>query len=251
MGVFREIVVFGAPGTGKTLLFKALRALNDDSSCPYYFVTIDEPTQRADIAKLLAAVYQETVSDIDAGYSKALLVQRLIANARADACSDLMSSELPTALCTADKQNKTVVVVSDGHLLTDAKIYVRRRADLRQIGEAELLEFSAYRESLLASMSAPLAKPSVFCHMLIDNDVDGTKHLHRVCTLRANETERGVPAAEFAEFARYANAAYKELAEDSIANKAMHQMSRIDTDNKTPEAVLQEFLALVAATDPQ
>lgn len=242
------IVVYGPPGTGKTTLLAQLRARNADPWCAFRFVTLDEPTRGPVIASLLQRMYTETAADIAAGRSVAHEVQTRIMHARAASYTECMNSTLEPEMLLADACGKQLVLVCDGHLTTDDKLYVRSKYDAGQISTQQLITYSGECAQLLATLPVFVAAPAFYCQLVIANDTDGTKHYRRVVVQRQDETERGVAAQVFARLASYAETTRMLLQKNNGA-----QVLTLNTDALTPTEVCNQFIAMIAercASDP-
>ena len=230
------VVAFGAPGTGKSTLCGELLARNGDAASPFRFAIIDEPTQRADIVALLTQMYNETADDIAAGRSVAALAQTSIMEARVESYIDFANNRLPAERARAASEHKRLVVVCDGHVLSDTEIYVRAKFEAGQISDAELMTFIARRHEALNGVSDAFARPALYCHLTIDDDPSGAKHHHRVCTQRNNAVESGVDSSVFARLAQYA----------SEASTTLRCADRLPTNELSPTAVCDQFIARCA-----
>lgn len=233
------IVLFGCPGVGKTTLLKELRKHRGDR---FRFLTLDEPTRGEEVSALLARMYNETKEEIAAGRSVAAAVQTLIMETRAASYKELLASSHWTKVAhDAQLFGYDTVVVCDGHLLTDDKLYVRSKFDGGQISTEQLAIYEERKNALLAAMDPLCSSPRIYCHLTIDADESGTKHHHRVCTLRQDEAERGAPPSVFARLARYADDTAEELARD--ASRKVH---RLNSDGRSPMEVCDDFVAMLA-----
>lgn len=238
------VAIYGAPGTGKTTLLEEIERRNDEEDCPYYFQTIDEPTSRADIAERLRLMYAETANDVESGSSVTAEVQTLIMQTRISQYDCFMEHSLRFALREANARKKTLVVVCDGHVLTDDKLYVRSKHDAGQISTQQFAQFTACKERALADAAEFFAAPAAYFQLTIDNDPTGTKHHHRVCVQRANATESNVDPAVFARLAQYADSTFELLQQTASTNNCT--VAKIPTDQCTPTEVYAEFLRLIA-----
>lgn len=237
----RFFVVFGAPGAGKTTLLSKLRERSAKSEGPFYFITLDEPTRLPHIVSLLTRMYVEMAQNVPAAESIAAHAQTAIMQERVLSFKKVeltLASELAVAIA----QNKRLVIVCDGHLHTDDKLYVRSKYDAGQINAEQFAAYELEKAALLAGLPLLSAEPTLFCHLMIEDDANGLKHYHRVCEQRKDSVETGVPPETFARLARYATETAQML------KAQLRTLVTLNTDGKEPDEVVDEFTAIVAAT---
>lgn len=244
------IVLYGAPGTGKSTLCERLLLKNSDATCRYRFATIDEPTGRPEIASLLKAMYKETPTDWAAGRSVAARVQTDIMEARFDTYSGFVKHKLFEERAQADASNRRLVVVCDGHILTDDKLYAKSKHDARQISEEDFSIYQNLKLVLWYELPNMFARPAAFVQLKIDNDSTGVVHHKRVCEQRNTGTEADVDPAVFARLDSYADYAWTELLNDSMtwfteSQFTLYEVLKLQTNGVSPEEVCTNFISLL------
>jgi len=236
------VVAFGEPSVGKSLLLSKLAALNERRELddePFY-VTIDEPTADAAICEQIKRVYEQTNAAAAGGSvdnaSLVMQVQRMIMRRRVEQYKQFIDDRLASGMQRARLAGrKSLAIVCDGHTLTDSYLYVRSRIESGQLSEAQFLEHQSLQSTLLSEVASALRQPDAFVRLAI-GDRSGATHLHRIRAYRRTETESGVPESEFARLAKHA-----DFAESTMARRFGAQATRIVTDCKEPERVLDEF----------
>jgi hypothetical protein len=239
-GDLTVIVVYGAPGTGKSTLLHVLER-NDDDQVPFHFAVLHEPTSDPAIVAMIKQAYDEQDAAASGASSDvAARVQHCIMDARAQAFADFCRDRLSAARAEALRRGKPLVVVSDGHPATDMMIYVTCKLVHNQITEAQCDELIAKSRRFGQGIVAPLVQPHAFLQLRIGDDADGRKHWNRVCVLRQSEAESNVQPQTFAELAKYADLCYQTLAAWPTASY------RIDTDELNNQRVMDIFLGSLA-----
>ncbi len=233
------IVVFGAPATGKTTLLQRIK--NEPLQGKVYYTTIDEPTHEPHIVELLRQMYNETEAVVRAGNSVAYRVQSEIMSERARLYREFAetSKAMKEIRSAAHAGAKTLVVVCDGHLLTDDKLYAASKADSGQISSDQLRIYETHKAAFLREMHSSFARPLAFIELVLD-DESGQTHARRISE-RDSVAEAGVPADIFARLARYSHTTAEDLARHDFA------VDRITTDHCDPAAVHSAFSAIVQA----
>lgn len=231
------VVAFGAPTTGKTTLLKNLERLNDRAELGgVHFVTIHEPTNEPAIDALIKTMYNETKDQIARGESIAALVQTTIMQRRAQLYTEMLDQFASKTLPVATKAKRdAIVVVCDGHLLTDDKLYMQSKVDGGQVTAAQQVVYEAKKAELLANMHPKFARPAAFFELSID-DTSGGTHVKRIVE-RDSAAERDVPEQVFVVLEQYAERTRAALAEEKFA-PIVH---RVATDKANPRKVLTEF----------
>jgi len=236
------VVVFGEPAVGKSLLLANLAALNklDLSDEPFY-ACIGEPTSEPEISAAIKRVYEESGDAIESGRSEAIDVQALILKRRIEQFHEFFELGLARALKAARAAGRrTLVVVCDGHTLTDSYLYVRSRIASGQIRADEFAAHEVRQRTLLGGVQPALVVPDAFVQLAI-GDRSGETHRHRIVEYRRTATECNVAPHTFAELARHADMARVEL-ERRFAGAAF---ARLTTDDKTPRQVCNAFRLVV------
>lgn len=241
------VVAFGEPSVGKSLLLSNLETLNgraDLEDEPFY-ATIDEPTADAEICEQIKRVYEQknAVAATEGGDNDSLLVlrvQRMILRRRIAQYKQFIEERLASSMHRARLAGrKSLVIVCDGHTLTDSYLYVRSRIESGQLSQAQFLEHQLLQSTLLSDVASALRQPDAFVRLAI-GDKSGKTHQHRILAYRRTETERDVPASEFARLAKHA-----DFAEATMARRLGSMVARIVTDRKEPKCVLDEFRRFV------
>lgn len=233
-----NLVVYGAPGTGKTTLITAIKAL-DDKALPYCFTTIEEPTHNAEIVELLKQMYNETPEFSASGHSLAAKTQLCILEARFETYRAHVA-RIDALRAEAQSRSKRLVVVFDGHVTTDMMIYVRSKMAAGQINPLQYCTHT-HKIARLEKQLGYRITPDVLCQLCISDDEFGIEHHRRVCLLRQTEAERDVPPSVFANLAAYANAAHASMKR----NNPMMTTARIDTKTVGPDTICDNILAIL------
>ena len=230
------VVLYGAPGTGKTTLLEMLRERAHDK---FHFVTVVEPTNSPEIVALLQQMYEQSEADIRAGRSVTLRTQAAIMRARF-AAMRAVAANYPWDLLHAVAHRKRLVYVCDGHPLSDAALYARAKFDSHEMTTAE---FAWYLRELASELQhfelSLLCTPQLFLKLHLEGDTDGSLHYHRVFTLRQTEAERNVPPSVYKHLAEHANSAHKHIACPGTRHASL------DTWNHEPVAVWTAFVNML------
>lgn len=232
-------VVFGAPATGKTTLLQRLK--KEPSQGKLYYATIDEPTHEPHIVDLLRQMYNETEAVVHAGNSVAYRVQSEIMSERARLYRDFTDAgKAMTEMWAAVRAGaETLVVVCDGHLLTDDKLYAGSKAASGQISADQMHMYETHKAVFLREMHGSFARPLAFVELALD-DESGETHARRISE-RDSIAEAGVPASVFARLAHYSRKTAEDLTREDFSTY------RISTDGCDPDAVQGIFAAIVQA----
>lgn len=229
------VVVFGAPATGKTTLLKGLK--KEPAHGSFYYTTIDEPTHAPHIVALLRQMYTETDEAVRAGLSVATQVQNEIMEERARLYNKFTESCPPDIWRALRANAGTLVVVCDGHLLTDDKLYVASKVASGQISADQLAVYEKRKEELVHELHAAFARPLGFVELALV-DKTGETHVRRIAQ-RDSVAEAGLPPAVFARLAQYSEKTRTTLEREGFATE------RIFADSTDPSGVISQFQELV------
>ena len=224
-------VVWGAPGTGKTTLLKNLESADDIAG--FRICTVAEPTDDAKIKKLIKEAYCG-----DKAAEVAAYVQNMIMEARHASYVYFVENRLEKERQAASAENKDLLVVCDGHIITDELVYVRSKHASEQISDSQLLKYWQRRRELERVGPSIFAKPTCFVQLRIDDDDDGQKHWHRVCVERNTGVESDVPPSVFAHLAAFADSGQETLAE-------LAESIQINTDEIDAECLANMYVLLM------
>lgn len=195
------VVAFGEPSVGKSLLLSNLETLNgraDLEDEPFY-ATIDEPTADAEICEQIKRVYEQknAVAATEGGDNDSLLVlrvQRMILRRRIAQYKQFIEERLASSMHRARLAGrKSLVIVCDGHTLTDSYLYVRSRIESGQLSQAQFLEHQLLQSTLLSDVASALRQPRVCatCHWRQERQDASAPHsclsAHRDRARRAGE----------------------------------------------------------------
>lgn len=237
----KVVVVFGAPATGKTTLLRAVEQLNRrESAGGVHFVTIDEPTDSEEIRLMINQMYTETEETIARGESIAAALQTRIMQRRAEMYQEFYRQFVAKELQAAKESHRSaIVVVCDGHVLTDDKLYMQSKVDSGQVSHTQQAEYEAKKLALLGTMHVAFSKPEAFLELAF-HDMSGTTHAQRLAA-RDSVAERGVPAHVFARLAAYSARTLSTL----LAKNSAPVMAKLMCDNLTPDQVTAQFYHFV------
>lgn len=191
----RTIVIFGAPGAGKTTQIAELAALADGVDSGAKFAFLHEPTKDEQARKLLAALYSPK-PPASAVYDLQTYV--LSERARQYRAMAQRCAHVP----------RTYLFV-DGHVATDYSLYA---CPAIHSGKMSAAESAAYEEAYAAALSGPdaappwIIRPWCFIYLRLPPPIAA----HRVAE-RDNVEERGVDESLFAALARRADRVAKKL----------------------------------------
>lgn len=226
--------VFGAPGVGKTSLMNELDRRGARASSKLLFATLREPTDSAAMQQMLALQYKEAQAG---GTSATFEIQKLIMVSRSDMYRRWMANECARLQAEAERQGKTLVVLCDGHVRTDALLYAQSKADAGQMTPAQFRIYKSMLATECRGLSDAFANPQLYCHIFIGDDTDGSEHYRRVVLERQTEAERTLDKTTFARFVRYASMTAKR-----VGNKRLLSMDSSVT-NCTRAELVDQFVA--------
>lgn len=237
----KVVVVFGAPATGKTTLLRAVEKLNRrETAGGLHFVTLDEPTDSEEIRLMINQMYTETPETIARGESIAAALQTRIMQRRAEMYQEFYQNFVASELKVAKEALRAaIVVLCDGHVLTDDKLYMQSKVDAGQVSFVQQSEYEAKKLALLSTMHLAFSKPEAFLELAFD-DMSGATHAKRLA-VRDSLAERGVPASVFATLAAYSARTLETLA----AKDAAPVIAKLVCDNMSPDQVLAAFQRFV------
>lgn len=235
------VVVFGAPTTGKTTLLKNLEKLNcRAASGGVHFVTLHEPTNDPEIVALLKQMYNETPEQIARGESVAANVQTCIMQRRASGYASFVEDfAAKVAPAVRFGKREAVVVVCDGHVLTDDKLYMQSKVDSGQVSREQQRIYEEKKSALLAQMHPKFARPDVFYELSMD-DKSGATHVRRIIE-RNSQVESDVPASVFVTLDQYSERTRIALAAEPHAPI----VRRTATDKECSALVFNNFCEFV------
>lgn len=233
-------VLFGAPGTGKTTTLRLLaESGRGNAEGGFLFATIEEPTNQPHIVELLKQMYAETPESIANNGSIAFEVQCAILRARVKSYADFTRTQLRQIGEAARERNKRVVVVLDGHPLTDDLLYVASKHAAGQISAAQREAYTDIKTHALGGIGDLFGSPTVYCQIKIANDPSGAEHHKRVCVQRKNAAEEGVDTKVFADLAKFADRAMSVLLDTRPHGD---ELWVIDSQQRTPENVRDQLI---------
>jgi deoxyadenosine/deoxycytidine kinase len=236
------VAVFGAPATGKTTLLRKLAKYTEGK---IHYVTIDEPTNDPVINDLIAKMYKERTGVVPEGQSVAWQVQTRIAQMRIETYDDFAHMHLAGHIEDAARKGcDTIALVSEGHLLTDDKLYVQSKVDSGQITKQQFHYYEVAKADFLSRIPRLYAQPCAFLELALD-DTSGVTHVARI-EARGSKAESGEPPEVFANLARYSEQTRRILEKPNNTFLKQPVVDRIVTDRLSPEDLLRDFCAFVS-----
>jgi hypothetical protein len=134
---------------------------------------------------------------------------------------------------------KRLVYVCDGHPRSDVALYGRAKFAAGEMTAKEFLWHQAELEDELNHPELALFRsPDMFVELYLAGDTDGTRHHHRVFTLRQTETERNVPPSEYKRLAQFASNAHEHIHYE--CPNTIH--AKLNTWEQEPTAVWASFV---------